>query len=231
MSAARIATDQETTPDVLESGEEVSDEYEAPAVESLWNERWEIAPELLSWFEPHPAQSLDLLHLTGIDHHQPIIDVGAGASYFADYLLSRGFEDVTVLDISQRALHRLCQRLGECSTLITPIVGDVTRVSLPRKWDVWHDRAVFHFMVDHDQRETYLQQLRDHLTLGGYAIISTFADDGPEQCSGLPTARYSPGQLAETLGDSFEPIELRRHTHITPGNREQRFVYGLFTRR
>jgi len=197
-----------------------------------WNRRFGANDvEQLSWYERVPRTSLALMEVAGVRPHHSVIDVGGGTSHLIDYLLSRGHTDLACLDLSETALELSRKRLGECADNVVWLTYDVTRFHPQRSWDLWHDRALFHFMTDVVSREAYVAALHDAVPLGGHAIIATFADDGPEQCSGLATQRYSPSGLADALGDGFDLIEARRHHHLTPRATEQRFVYGLFRRR
>lgn len=173
--------------------------------------------EDVSWFEPSPTQSLALIELAGMLKTTRIVDIGGGRSSLAAELRARGYTDVDVLDIAE-SVH-------------PSIVADVTTWKPTRKYRLWHDRAVFHFLVDPAKRTAYRETLASALKPRGKAIIATFADDGPERCSGLPVMRYSPESLAAELAPVLTLVEARRHTHITPWGSEQRFVYGLFERR
>jgi SAM-dependent methyltransferase len=186
------------------------------------------SPEELTWFQAVPEVSLALIERAGCKPDEPVIDVGAGSSRLVDELLDRGFDHVIILDIAEAGLNAAQQRLGERAARVEWIEGDVLELALPTDLALWHDRAVFHFLVEAEERRLYLDQLRASLRPGGHVIIATFAEDGPERCSGLPVARYSPRQLDETLGADFELIESRAEVHLTPAGREQRFVYCLF---
>lgn len=186
------------------------------------------APESVSWYQPQASRSLELIKESGVGPFGRIIDVGAGASVLVDNLLDAGYRDLTVLDISAAALERARSRLGARAGDVTWIESDVTGTDLPAgAFDLWHDRAVFHFLVDPGDRQAYLQVLRRALRPGGYVIIATFAEDGPERCSGLPVQRYSPQQLHAQLGDAFALVQHEREEHRTPGGAVQRFQYSL----
>ena len=159
----------------------------------------------------------------------PVIDVGGGASVLVDGLLEAGFTDVTVLDLSGAALSASRTRLGERARLVKWIEADVTQADLPpRPFDLWHDRAVFHFLVDPADRRAYLQVLRRALRPGAHVVMATFAEDGPERCSGLPVQRYAPSQLHAALGEDFEWLASEREQHLTPGGVLQQFQYSVF---
>jgi SAM-dependent methyltransferase len=186
-------------------------------------------PEELTWFQPVPRISLELIGLTGITHGDRIIDVGAGSSRLCDRLLADGYQDVTVLDISATALAHVADRTGDCPELLL-IEGDVGSFRSGQPFDLWHDRAVFHFLVERDEREAYLESLRTNLRPTGHVIISTFGPRGPDTCSGLPVRKYSAGDLSAELGDSYRAVEFREELHETPRGGTQHFLYGLFER-
>ena len=183
-----------------------------------------------SWFQPQPAISLDLIALAGADDSARIIDVGGGTSHLVDALLTRGYRNVTVLDISSAALEEAKQRLGAQAAQVQWVEADVTSGVALGAFDLWHDRAVFHFLIDRQERDAYVHALEDALEAGGHAMIATFAEDGPSQCSGLPVVRYSPPSLLAELGPSFSLVDSRKERHRTPAGRVQSFVYCLFRR-
>lgn len=188
-------------------------------------------PQSLTWFQETPATTLRMLESAGATPQAALIDVGGGASNLVDHLLANGYENVTVLDIASGALSRSRDRLGAADQKVRWICADVLEATLPQAYDVWHDRAVFHFLTDADDRRRYANQLFDSLIPGGYAIISTFAEDGPDRCSGLSCMRYSPTTLQAELGtDRFRLVESARETHVTPQEQEQRFQYSLLQR-
>ena len=197
-----------------------------------WNEVYGARSEdALTWFEATPAVSLELIR----EHLQPgapFIDIGAGASRLVDVLLEEGFGPLTVLDLSGAALEVGRQRLGARGDEVAWIEVDITTWEPDRTYAVWHDRAVFHFLTAAEDRAGYARALSDALRPGGIAIIATFADDGPEMCSGLPVVRYSPEALAQELDrllpGLFEMHEARRHMHITPKGNRQSFQYSVF---
>lgn len=184
----------------------------------------------VSWYQETPAPSLELLALTGATMKTSIIDIGGGSSRLGDVLLARGFEDVTVLDIAESALASARARIGEKSRKIAWIVADVTEWDPNRTYDVWHDRAAFHFLTEPAQRNAYVERLNRALVKGGHAIIGTFAPDGPEKCSGLPVTRYDADGLCAVLGSGFVLIDERRHDHATPWGAIQRFQFSTFRR-
>lgn len=180
----------------------------------------------VSWYQERPALSLDLIAQNGAQPDAAIIDVGAGASTLVDHLVASGYSDITLLDLSEAALDTARARLDGTAARLTWLAGDITTVTLPRQhYDVWHDRAVFHFLTDPAQREQYVAQVRHALKPGGHLIMATFAPDGPEQCSGLTTARYDANSLHAVFGSGFDLVSSTRETHITPWRNEQKFVY------
>jgi SAM-dependent methyltransferase len=184
----------------------------------------------VSWFQDNPAPSLELIEQARRGSDTGIIDIGGGASRLADGLLARGFRRLTVLDISSAALDLAALRLGRRASEVQWIVADVTQWHPSRRFDVWHDRAAFHFLVDPVDRAAYVARLRSALVPGGHAIIATFAADGPDTCSGLPVLRYDAATLATELGAEFTLVDSRPHDHVTPGNSSQRFQFSVFRR-
>jgi SAM-dependent methyltransferase len=184
----------------------------------------------VSWFQDNPESSLELIEQARPAPDSAIIDIGGGASRLVDALLERGFRRVTVLDISAAALDLAALRLGRRASEAQWIVADVTEWQPSRRFDVWHDRAAFHFLVDAKGREAYIARLKEALRPGGHAIIATFATDGPKTCSGLPVNRYDPAGLAKELGEEFALLDSRAHDHVTPSNSNQRFQFCLFRR-
>lgn len=182
----------------------------------------------VSWFQETPAPSLDLIALIGATRRSAIIDIGGGASRLVDCLVARDYQDLTVLDLSQAALAAAQARLGDKAARVRWIVADVTEWQPSRAYDVWHDRAAFHFLIDPADQAAYVERLRLALRRGGHAIIGTFAADGPEKCSGLPVARHDAGSLRALLGADFALVDSRRHEHRTPWGATQRFQFGTF---
>lgn len=178
----------------------------------------------VSWFQREPQVSLELVASLAVPCETAVVDVGGGASTFVDRLLARGFVDVTVLDVSAAALEASRRRLGR-GARVTWLREDVLTWRPPRRYGLWHDRAAFHFLVDAADRAAYLAVLRSALAPGGQVVLGTFAADGPDRCSGLPVARYSPGGLAGVLGDDLEVVETRREVHVTPAGARQAFTW------
>jgi SAM-dependent methyltransferase len=184
----------------------------------------------VSWYEAHPQCSLRLLQATRVRPEEPIIDVGGGASLLAEELLDAGYGDVSVLDVSAEALEKVRARLGARASAVSLISEDVTAFRPERRYALWHDRAVFHFLVDPADRERYIEALRRALRPQGHLIIATFGPSGPERCSGLPARRYDAQALAAELGREFRLVESALQTHRTPWNSTQEFLYGRFER-
>lgn len=187
-----------------------------------------------TWFEATPSISLELVG-SDLRPGDALIDIGAGASRLLDALLDKGFSPLTVLDLSGSALEVSRQRLGDRGDGVNWIEADVTTWRPDRDYVVWHDRAVFHFLTDAEARAAYAQAMSQALRPDGVAIIATFADDGPEKCSGLPVVRYAPEELEQELTrlvpGQFEMISSRRHMHITPKGNQQSFQYSVFRKR
>lgn len=189
------------------------------------------AIDAVSWYQEHAGRSMDLIRKLDIARAEPIIDVGGGASVLVDDLLDAGYADLTVLDLSGAALSAARTRLGARADLVRWLEGDVTRAELPpRRYALWHDRAVFHFLTTPELRETYVRQVLHAVRPGGHVIVATFAEDGPTECSGLPVMRYDAGSLHGEFGVPFELLGHEREEHITPAGRVQSFLY-CFCRR
>ena len=183
-------------------------------------------PDSVSWFQPHAEHSLELIARAGLTRDAAIIDVGGGASTLADDLLARGYHDLTVLDLSAAALAAAQARLGDDARRVSWVEANITAVDLPRqRYDLWHDRAVFHFLTDVAQRHAYVERVLQSVKPGGHVIVATFAEDGPDHCSGLPVMRYGADVLHAEFGAPFELLEHSRETHHTPGGAVQQFVY------
>lgn len=191
-----------------------------------WQQVYTNAADSVSWYQPHVSVSLELIRQTGISVDASLIDVGGGASTLVDDLLAASFHKLTVLDISDAALEVARQRLGERAAGVSWIEADITTVQLPEQaYDVWHDRAVFHFLTTEQERRQYLQAVRRAVKPGGFVIVGTFAEDGPERCSGLPVQRYSAESLHAEFGASFELLGRAAEDHRTPSGSIQKFLY------
>jgi ubiquinone/menaquinone biosynthesis C-methylase UbiE len=182
----------------------------------------------VSWFQESPTPSLELIRRVGARPPSAIVDIGGGESRLVDSLLASGFENVTVLDISPKALAVARARLGDRGSEVKWIVADVTEWRPAELYDVWHDRAAFHFLTRQSQLAAYIRRLKAALRRGGHAIIGAFALDGPESCSGLPVTRYSAKSLSALLGSEFVLIDSRRHEHKTPSGTVQPFQFSTF---
>jgi len=184
----------------------------------------------VSWFQASPSVSLDLIHAAGIGRDASIIDIGGGASRLVDALLDEGFVDLTVLDLSEESLNATKARLGARAHAVTWIVADVTRWQPTRAYDVWHDRAAFHFLTEPEDRTAYAERVLRAVRPSGHVIVGTFAPDGPERCSGLPVVRHDAESIGHVLGPWFELIESRHHDHRTPMGGSQKFQFSRYRR-
>ncbi|KYK44152.1 class I SAM-dependent methyltransferase [Bradyrhizobium diversitatis] len=185
----------------------------------------------VSWFQDSPTISLEMIRAANPDHGAAIIDIGGGASRLVDALLQDGYRDVAVLDLSANALDAVKKRIGKIGSIVDWIVADATTWQPAKTYDVWHDRAAFHFLTEPRDRAAYVERLRAALTPGGQVVIGTFAPDGPEKCSGLPVQRHDSASLAAELGPEFELVETRSETHHTPWDSTQAFQFSRFRRR
>jgi purine-nucleoside phosphorylase len=185
-------------------------------------------PNELSWTQEIPKTSLDFIHSFGLTRSAKIIDIGGGDSRLADYLLDEGFENITVLDISDKALGKAKQRLGDRAGKINWIVSDITEFKPDNTFDVWHDRATFHFLTTSEQVAKYMDTARS--SVSGFMTIGTFSDSGPERCSGLPVKQYSEEKLTTELQNGFDKIRCITEDHITPFNTAQNFLFCSFKR-
>lgn len=182
----------------------------------------------LSWYQENPVVSLELIRATGTLKGAAIIDIGGGASRLVDALLAEGYCDLTVLDLSKTALAAAQARLGPKAAKVTWICADVTAWEPARQYDLWHDRAAFHFLTEAAEREAYAARVQRAVRPGGHIIIGTFAPDGPERCSGLPVMRHDSASIGAVFGKDFSLIESRRQDHVTPASRTQHFQFSLF---
>lgn len=196
---------------------------------SHWERVYRSKPvDSVSWYQPHALRSLELIRRVAGDRDARILDVGGGASTLVDDLLDAGMTGVSVLDISGSALEAARQRLGARAGAVRWIEGDITSVQLePASVDVWHDRAVFHFLTEPQDRAAYVRQVRLALRPGGHVIVAAFSPEGPLQCSGLPVVRYAPEELHAQFGSAFEMVEHQSEDHRTPSGAIQHFVYCL----
>lgn len=196
---------------------------------SHWEAVYRSRPaDSVSWYQPHALLSLDLMRRVAPNPDARILDVGGGASTLVDDLLAEGRTQLSVLDISASALQAARERLGARAGAVRWIEGDITTVALESaSVDVWHDRAVFHFLTDPQDRAAYVRQVRRAVKPGGHVIVAAFGPDGPLKCSGLPVVRYAPGALHAQFGSAFELVEHQAEAHRTPSGAIQHFVYCL----
>lgn len=188
-------------------------------------------PTDVSWYQPVPAKSLQLIRATGVAPSAAILDAGGGASTLVDNLLAEGYTDISVLDVSGVALKRSQARLGELAKAVHWIESDVTTFAPSRRYAVWHDRAVFHFLTDPDERAAYIDVLGKALEPGAHLLIATFGPEGPERCSGLPVQRYDSAALEELLGTQFRLGGHVLEMHETPSGSTQQFLYSWWQKR
>jgi uncharacterized UPF0146 family protein len=185
-------------------------------------------PNEVSWTQAVPRVSLDFIHSFNVNRKAKIIDIGGGDSNLVDFLLREGFEDITVLDISENALERARARLGANAAKIKWIVSDVTVFSPAETYDVWHDRATFHFLTTSTDISKYLDIARN--AVKGFLAMGTFSENGPERCSGLPIKQYSEAELAAQVNNGFEKMRCITEDHVTPFNTKQNFLFCSFRR-
>jgi SAM-dependent methyltransferase len=188
------------------------------------------AEDAVSWYESLPDASLRMLEAAGMDAHTCVLDVGGGDSRLIDHLAARGMDCLAVLDISGAALERARSRLGAAAAIPIWLEADVAGDWSLKPMDIWHDRAVFHFLTTGVERDRYRLHLHQTLKPGGSAIVATFAPDGPDRCSGLPVVRYAPDRLSAELGPDLTLVEWMPHLHTTPWGSTQPFVYCRFRR-
>jgi len=184
----------------------------------------------VSWYEPDPKQSLDLILEAAGEKRGRVIDVGGGQSFLVDRLLDSGFKQVAVLDISSAAIEATKARLGERASQVEWMVADITQAESLGEFDIWHDRAVFHFITDPVDRKCYMELLKRSLPIGGHFIVGTFAKGGPEKCSGLTICQYDAATMQEELGRSFVLIKCSEYLHTTPSAKPQLFFFGVYKR-
>lgn len=192
-----------------------------------WNAIYDTRQvQQVSWFQEHAELSLKFIRDTGVAADAHILDVGAGASVLVDDLLDAGYSKLSVLDISASALQAAQKRLGSLASRVNWMEADITRLELPEaSVEVWHDRAVFHFLTSLPDRQRYVQTVLHAVKPGGHVVIATFAEDGPLKCSGLDIVRYSPDTLYSEFGSNFDMVKSERELHHTPSGANQNFVY------
>ncbi len=201
------------------------------SLEDHWDDIYRRrGPEGVSWHQQDPSTSMRLIAEAVPGPEATMVDVGGGSSRLVDRLVAAGFGSVTVADVSATALAFAQERLGPVADRVAWVHTDVRAWRPEQGFDLWHDRAVFHFMVDAEDRRRYVETMRRAVAPGGAAIVATFALDGPERCSGLPVQRYGRDELAAVFADFMAPEAFEGETHITPAGVEQRFLYGVFRR-
>ena len=184
------------------------------------------APESVSWYRAHLETSLALVERAANSHSASIIDIGGGGSTFVADLLSRGYKNLTVLDVSQTAIEVTKKRMGLAAEQVRWLIGDILEIELePRAYDLWHDRAVFHFLTTSKQRVAYVRQVTKAVKPGGHVIVSTFGPEGPTKCSGLEVMRYDAESLHDEFGGRFRLVESSKELHQTPFGTTQQFLY------
>ncbi len=188
----------------------------------------EKEPTQVSWYQKTVSVSLRLIEALGLNQEVRIIDVGGGASVLADELLEKGFKNLTVLDISAKALQYSQKRLGDKAKGIVWIAEDITAFKPPQRYDLWHDRAVFHFLTHSADRKKYIETMEKAVKPQGHVILGTFALEGPPKCSGLDVERYNSEKLSKEIGNHFTLVKSVEETHVTPWQSEQKFIYGVF---
>jgi SAM-dependent methyltransferase len=199
-----------------------------PGTADYWDHRYAtIGDTQVSWFQDQPVTSLSVIGKVA-GPSASVVDVGGGASRLVDHLLELGYRDLTVVDLSQEALRASHDRIGEAP--VTWIASDIREWQPARAFDVWHDRAAYHFLTDPDDQQRYWQLVRDSVVPGGHVVIATFAEDGPESCSGLPVVRYGAEQLREVMGDGFVVLESMPEQHVTPTGGTQSFQWTVAQR-
>ena len=202
------------------------------ALKRHWEQVYETKPlETVGWYQPLPETSLSLISGVALPVDAPIMDVGGGDSYLTDHLLEQGFTDLSVLDISGAAFERARKRLGARSEAVHWVESDILDFKPTRAYALWHDRATFHFLTEPDQIGRYVSLAKSAVRPGGYLILGTFSDKGPDTCSGLPVQRYSIADLQQVVAPHFEWMHGMNLDHLTPSGNKQAYTFGLFRRK
>ena len=197
-----------------------------------WDQVYETKPATeVSWYEPMPEISLNYITECKLQDDAAIIDIGAGDSYLIEFLVAKGFTDLTVLDISEKALERAKKRLAEKAELVNWKVQDVTQFSPEKQYDLWHDRGTFHFLTETERRGKYLETVKKAIKPGGFLILATFSENGPDKCSGLEVAKYSVGDLQQLFSEDFITMSCRNVDHETPSGTKQNFTFCCFRKK
>lgn len=187
--------------------------------------------EEVSWYQPKPKFSLDLLNEYGCKPTDAIIDIGGGDGFLVDFLVKKRFEALSVLDISENALQRAQNRLGTVMDKVDWIVSDITEFKPKKQYDFWHDRAVFHFLTQPEDIKLYAQNAANGIKSGGVLIVGTFSEDGPLKCSGIEIKQYNEATMKTVFENDFEHLECREHVHTTPAQTQQHFIFCVFRRK
>lgn len=203
-------------------------------MEQIRKKHWETVyetknPDQVSWTQEVPKTSLEFIHSFGLSKQAKIIDIGGGDSKFVDFLIEAGFQNISVLDISSAAIEKAKKRLGNKAHKVNWIVSDITAFEPSETYDVWHDRATFHFLTTKPEIEKYLETARKSVT--GYLIIGTFSENGPKKCSGLDIKQYSENRLTAHFNNGFEKLHCVIEDHITPFETTQNFLFCSFKKR
>ena len=191
----------------------------------------EKQPTKVSWYEPMPEVSLNLIKECKLGKDAAIIDIGGGDSFLAEFLVSKGYTNVTVVDISEKAIERAKERMCEKADEVTWIVADAANFNPGKQFDLWHDRAAFHFLTDEAKKENYLKTLFAAVKPGGYVLMSTFSETGPAKCSGLEVQRYSVGEMQELFREEFNVLSGKSVDHTTPSGKTQNFTVCSFQKK
>jgi ubiquinone/menaquinone biosynthesis C-methylase UbiE len=201
-------------------------------IKSHWDNIYNSKSENeLSWFQEYPKMSMSFIESLDLSKTANIIDIGGGESHFADALLEQHYQNIWVLDISTKAIDKAKKRLGKKASSINWIIGDITAFDIDLKFDLWHDRAAFHFLTEENQIEQYIAQANNKTTSNGYLVLGTFSEQGPQKCSGLRVKQYSESSLSVLFEEGFERISCMQEDHITPGNMSQNFLFCSFKKR
>lgn len=203
---------------------------EQPDPVALWDEAYALGATSRSWFQQEPALSLRMLDAAGVPPDASLIDVGGGASTLVDAVLARGFSDVTVLDLSAAGMSHARRRLGPDARRVAWVVADILAWRPGRRYQVWHDRAVFHFLTTSRARRQYVQTLMQATTADAIAVFGCFAPEGPRRCSGLPVCGYDPPGLGRQLGSTWALAAAEKEQHVTPAGQIQPFTWAAFRR-
>lgn len=197
-----------------------------------WENIYETKDEQdFSWFQEYPKTSIEFLSLFSIPRNSNVIDIGGGDSHFVDALIELGFENIYILDISKKAIERAKLRLGKNAEKINWIVSDITEFETSVKFDFWHDRAAFHFLTTDSKIEKYVRIAEQNIKANGFLILGTFAENGPERCSGLEIKQYSEASMSNRFEKGFERIKCIEETHTTPFNTLQNFLFCSFRKK